>query len=80
MNELKINKIYKHFKGDYYLTVDIATDCETNKKKIIYRALYDTNELFVRDYDEFLSEVDHIKYPNVSQKYRFEMQDIKSVK
>lgn len=28
----------------------------------------------------FLSKVDKVKYPNVKQEYRFELQDIKSVK
>ena len=80
MNNLILNRIYKHFKGDFYLVEDIAIDSETGKKMVIYRALYGENTLYVRDKDMFLSEVDHEKYPNVKQKYRFELQDIKSVK
>lgn len=80
MNKLKINGIYKHFKGDFYLVLDVAIDSETDKKMVIYRALYGDNLLYVRDYDMFLSEVDHLKYPDVKQKYRFELQNIKSVK
>lgn len=60
------------------MVTDIALDCETLKKKVIYRALYGKFQSFVRDYDDFLSEVDRNKYPNVLQKYRFELQDIKS--
>ena len=80
MNKLKLNGIYKHFKGDFYLVENIAIDSETGEKMVIYRALYEENTLFVRDKDMFLSEVDHEKYPNIKQKYRFELQDIKSVK
>ena len=79
MQELKINGIYKHFKGDYYLVEDIAKNSETEEEMVVYRKLYDDGSLWVRHKDMFLSEVDHEKYPNVKQKYRFELQEIKSV-
>ena len=78
MEEIKLG-IYKHFKGDYYLVVDIANDSETKEKYVVYRRLYGNMDLWIRPLDMFLSEVDHEKYPNVTQKYRFELQDIKSV-
>ena len=79
MNELKINGIYKHFKGDYYIVLDVAIHSETKDKYVVYRGLYGQNELYIRPIDMFLSEVDHKKYPNISQKYRFELQNIKSI-
>lgn len=79
--ELKIKGIYKHFKGDYYLVEDIAIHSETREKYVVYRQLYgDVNNLYIRPYDMFLSEVDREKYPNVKQQYRFELQQIESVK
>ena len=72
MQELKIKGVYKHFKGDYYLVEDIAKDSETQKEMVVYRRLYGNGDLWIRPKEMFLSEVDHEKYPNVKQKYRFE--------
>lgn len=80
MNKLKIKGIYKYFKGDYYLVEDIATHSETREQYVVYRQLYGENKLFIRPLDMFASLVDKEKYPDVKQKYRFELQDIKSVK
>ena len=79
MRELKIKGIYKHFKGNYYLVEDIAFDSETKKEMVVYRRLYEDHSLWVREKGMFLSEVDHEKYPNVKQKYRFELQKIETV-
>ena len=80
MNEIKIKGIYKHFKGDLYLVEDIAIDSETERQIVVYRALYGNTPLYVRDLEMFLSEVDKVKYPKVKQRYRFELQNIPSVK
>ena len=80
MQELKIHGIYKHFKGDYYLVEGIGIHSETKEKYVIYRALYgDTDMVYLRPYDMFLSKVDKEKYPNVKQECRFELQSIESV-
>ncbi len=80
MRKIQIGKKYKHFKGNIYTVIDIVLDSETNnldepKKVVIYQAEYGEHLKWARPYDMFNSEVDHVKYPDVKQKYRFEEVD-----
>ena len=58
MRELKLKRVYRHFKGDYYLTEDIANDSETGEPFVVYRKLYGDGGLWIRPLEMFLSEVD----------------------
>ena len=80
MREIKLNTIYRHFKGDKYLVMDVVIDSETRKKYVLYKALYEDLTSYIRPLDMFLSEVDHDKYPDIEQKYRFEEVTIDSVR
>ena len=74
-----IGRIYRHFKGDYYIIVDTALNNEDEKEYVIYRALYGEGQLFVRPLDDFTARVDKVKYPNCTQEHKFELQDITSI-
>ena len=78
MREIQLKRLYRHFKGDYYLVEDLAHDSETGELCVIYRKLYGDGGLWVRPLSMFLSKVDKGKYPNAPQEYRFELQDIPS--
>ena len=73
MNELILHRVYRHFKGNYYLVEDVAIDSETEEEMVVYRKLYGDGSLWVRPKKMFLEEVDRDKYPEANQKYRFEL-------
>lgn len=72
MREIKEGTIYQHFKGNTYKILCIALNTETNEQMVIYQDVANKEKIFARPYDMFISKVDHDKYPDVKQLYRFE--------
>ena len=78
VREIRIGRVYRHFKGDYYLVEGVANDSETGAPFVIYRKLYGDGGLWLRPLEMFLSKVEKEKYPDCPQEYRFELQEIPS--
>ena len=80
MNEVKIGKVYRHFKGNYYFVENVALDSENKERMVVYKPIYDRQDskIWVRRESMFLEEIDSTRKDNITgQKYRFELaQDI----
>lgn len=70
--KVEIGKTYRHFKGHTVKVLHIAQDTEApGQFYVVYEC--EDGAIWSRHYGMFVSEVDHVKYPNVKQKYRFEL-------
>ena len=84
---IKTGDIVKHFKREIveshatkqdsllYMYEVLSTngiDTETEGRVVVYKALYGEHTIFIRPYEDFMSEVNRKKYPRVLQKYKFE--------
>lgn len=76
MNQVKIGKVYRHFKGNYYYVENIGLDSETMERVVIYKAIYnrEDSQIFIRKETMFLEEIDSTRKGNITgQKYRFQL-------
>lgn len=78
MQEIEIGKTYRHFKGKFYIVLDVAYHSESLEKYVVYKTLYDDYKTFIRPLKMFLEEIDVNRVDNkFKQKYRFERVDVK---
>ena len=78
LREVKPFTMWRHFKGLKAFVLTVAKHSETGEYLVVYCCMDNNGQtnhkdgIYARPLEMFLSEVDREKYPDVSQKYRFE--------
>ncbi len=78
MEEVKIGRVYRHFKGNYYFVENVAYDSETKERMVVYKPLYqreDGKMIWVRPEKMFLEEIPERPDNITGQKNRFTIVD-----
>ncbi|MCI9140720.1 DUF1653 domain-containing protein [bacterium 1XD42-8] len=78
-NRPKPFEIYRHFKGHIYQIITVAEDTESGEEVVVYRALYNPDQTFARPLHSFMSQVDKKQYPQMKQRFRFELLSLEAV-
>ena len=75
MEEVKVNGVYRHFKGNYYYVVDVALDSESKERMVVYKPLYERCDsmLWVRPEKMFLSQISERPDNVTGQNVRFKL-------
>ena len=76
MEQVKIGKVYRHFKGNYYFVENVALDSETKERVVVYKPIYERQDskIWIRKEEMFLEEIDVTRKDNITgQKHRFEL-------
>jgi len=76
-NQVKVTRVYRHFKGNYYFVENVAYDSENCERMVVYKTLYprdDGKYIWIRSENNFLGEIDPSRKDNITgQKHRFEL-------
>ena len=76
MEQVKIGKVYRHFKGNYYFVENVAYDSESKERMVVYKPLYnreDGRQIWVRPEKMFLEEIPERPDNITGQKTRFNL-------
>lgn len=73
LRQQMVGFVYHHFKGKNYVVTDISVHTETEEICVVYEEYHkDPHLTWCRPLSSFLEKVDHTKYPDVEQEFRFE--------
>ena len=78
MEEVKVGRVYRHFKGNYYFVENVGFDSETKERIVIYKPLYERQDnrfIWVRPEKMFLEQIPERPDNITGQKTRFELVD-----